>query len=377
MVGRDGFGGGTDFTRPCSDRDALETTDFESHLGTLRSDDATPLGRGARASPVGFNLRSTLKMRLKGFRPPHWHLFDLLAQTRRRCHRRVRTRRLQDHFAADAALPQRPAQGTRSWTPWHGSRRAIALLAATATVLASCATSSPYTSVDWSGFIASFPGQTSSPDGYASGAVKVAGSANVAASIAAGNERFDAWCSAHGGKSGLTQVLTGTSAAVSKFHTALSAKVNTERSQGLEWVQTSAAACIEPQGSRDVIALMLSEPGRRSEAQQIQGKVVDKLTRTFFDRLQADEFSSVQLKREAERAQRQAADSRDREDRHAAATLRLRQQPRVGDRTLLGVVIELRAPMALVQYDERYRQLGNRSATEWVRIDTLSAPSDY
>ena len=171
-------------------------------------------------------------------------------------------------------------------------------------------------------------------------------------------------------------MLTGTSAAVYKFHTALSAKINAERSQGLEWVQTFAVACMEPQGSKDLIALMLSEPGRRSETQQIQGKVIEKLTRTFFDKRQADEFSSVQLKREAERAQRLAADSRDREDRRAAATLRLRQQPRVGDRTLLGVVIELRAPMALVQYDERYRRLGNRPPTEWLRIDTLSAPSD-
>lgn len=314
-------------------------------------------------------------MRLKGFRPPHGNFFNRLAHAGRWRHCRGRTRRLRDRFAAARDHPQWPARGTCTSRPWHGFRRAFALLA-TAIVAVGCATSSPYATVDWSGFVASFPGQTNGVDGYASGTVKVVGTANAAASIAAGTERFDAWCSAHGGKSGLTQVLTGTSAAVYKFHTALSAKINAERSQGLEWVQTFAVACMEPQGSKDLIALMLSEPGRRSETQQIQGKVIEKLTRTFFDKRQADEFSSVQLKREAELAQRLAADSRDREDRRAAATLRLRQQPRVGDRTLLGVVIELRAPMALVQYDERYRRLGDRPPTEWLRIDALSAPSD-
>jgi len=109
---------------------------------------------------------------------------------------------------------------------------------------------------------------------------------------------------------------------------------------------------------------------------QSHGKVVDKLTRAFFDNQQAAEFGSAYAKREVERTAQGAADSRDREAKRLAATRRLRQDPRVGDRILNGTIIEIRPPLVLVQYDERYRSLLNRAPTEWLRIDGLSAPSD-
>lgn len=249
------------------------------------------------------------------------------------------------------------------------------LLLASAAV-AACATAPSMAPLDWNGFIAALPGETLQLDEYPSAKTKVVAVLDVRASIEAGNARFERWCSSHGGKSALTQLLTGSSPAVGSFHSGLSAKINAERARGLDWTPTVALACVDRAGSQELIAAMVSEPGRPSEARQIQGKKFDKLTRAFFDKEGAIEFGVVYARREAERWARTAAASQDREAQRLAATRKLRDSPRVGDRTLTGTIIDIRLPLALVQYDERYRSLGNRPTAEWLRIDGLSAPSE-
>jgi len=106
------------------------------------------------------------------------------------------------------------------------------------------------------------------------------------------------------------------------------------------------------------------------------GRYAGRLTYAFFGQAQVDEFAATYERREIERTQRLEAAAREREERRTAATIRLRQSPRVGDRTSLGTIIEVRPPLALLQYDERYRAVSNRPPSEWVRIDALSAPSD-
>ena len=56
--------------------------------------------------------------------------------------------------------------------------------------------------------------------------------------------------------------------------------------------------------------------------------------------------------------------------------IKLRWTLSAGDRTLVGVIVEVKLPLVLIQYDELYRKLGNRPQTEWVNVDTISAPVD-
>jgi len=122
--------------------------------------------------------------------------------------------------------------------------RAIRLLP-TAVVLASCAATSPMAELDWNGFVASFAGEPQKQAEYVTGTVKVAGSAEVTASIAAGNARFERWCSAHGGRGDLTQVLARSSSTANAFHNGLVLKSNAEQARGLGWRPIDAVACVD------------------------------------------------------------------------------------------------------------------------------------
>lgn len=230
--------------------------------------------------------------------------------------------------------------------------------------------------LDWSGFIASFPGEALQLDDYPGAKAKVIAVPDLKASMDGGTAKFDRWCSSHGGRSAPTQSLTGSNAAAYSLHGGLGAKVGAEQVRGLGWTTSVSLACVDRANSQDLIGAMISEPGRPNEARQIDGKKFDKLTRAFFDKAGATEFGVVYAKRESERSARAAAASQARSDRWLAATQRLRESPRVGDRTSFGTIVDLRPPLALIQYDERYRSLSNRPAAEWVRIEGLSAPSE-
>lgn len=258
--------------------------------------------------------------------------------------------------------------------PRCGMNRYVSFLPLAA-VAASCAVTSPTDSLDWAGFIAAFPGASHLQYEYVNGPTKVVGYADVPASISAGNARFERWCAVHGGRSDLAPRLASSSAAVSSFNNALGVKMNAERARGLPWKATVAVACVDRPTGRELVAAMVSEPGSLGEAREVQGKQIDKLTRAFFDKQQAADFATVYAQREEERLQRAAAESRDRVAARDAATRKLQLNPRIGDRTALGTIIDLRPPLALVQYDERYRSLSNRPAAEWLRIDGLSAAS--
>lgn len=250
------------------------------------------------------------------------------------------------------------------------------LLLPIAVSLVSCSTPSPTADLDWSGFVASFAGEARIDRQYGTATAKEVTNADVGASLTGGNAKFERWCASHHGKAFLTQAPDHHNAVASRFHQALAAKSNAEQAQGLGWRPSVAMACLGGRDGQDLVAVMLSEPGRKQEAQMVQGKSVGKLTRAFFDRQQAVDFASLYEAREAQRSAEAVKASQVREMNRSAATRRLRMDPHVGDRAATGTIIELRGPLALVQYDERYRSFTNRPPTEWIRVDTLTAPSE-
>lgn len=252
------------------------------------------------------------------------------------------------------------------------SRLVVSL--ATLAVLAGCA-GAPTDSMDWSGLVASFAGESERRADFPYGVSKGAVSPQVAASMQSGATRFESWCSAHGGRADQTQRLQASSAEVSRFHAAVSAKLNADRAHGEAWVPSIAMACVE-KDTGALVAAMLSIQGYQREAVERDGRRLDKLVRVFFDGRQAEDFAAYYASREEERSTRAAAESAIRQASRDEATRRLRTRPQIGDRTSVGTVIELRPPLALVQYDRRYREVSGRPPSEWLRIDGLSAPSD-
>ena len=130
-------------------------------------------------------------------------------------------------------------------------------------------------------------------------------------------------------------------------------------------VVVASCAVTSPTDALDSAGFIAAFPG----ASHLQYEYVNGPTE------QASEFATVYALRAEERLQRATAESRERDAAHALATRKLQLSPRIGDRAALGTIIDLRPPLALVQYDERYRILSNRPAAEWLRIDGLSAAS--
>ena len=259
----------------------------------------------------------------------------------------------------------------RNATHTSRSRPLVVVLASLAT---GCTALAPAEPSAWSEFVGSFAGAPFESNEYPSGITKVAVSADVPGSMEAGNARFARWCAARAGTSGQIQQLARSNTTLSSFQAGLAAKSNAEQAGGLPFVIVTAVGCLG-QADQGLIALMVSAPGRKGEAEIKDGKVLSKLTRGFFTAEQAVSFSDTYKQREAERSRQVTARLQEREAQKDVATLRLRSNPRVGDRTPVGTIVEVRPPLALVQYDQRYRALGNRPAAEWLPIASLTAES--
>lgn len=242
----------------------------------------------------------------------------------------------------------------------------------TMVLLAGCATNQRWDGVSWEQFIAQHPGESQRWSDFAPANVKVMESVDAGASMEVSKSRFAAWCSAHGAVSSSASQSARPSATMSTLQKSLALKSNAERAAGGDWRPVELLSCAAS-AFRSAMVIEL-QPAKGSSWPV--GRYAGRLTYAFFGQAQVDEFSSTYERLEIERTQRHEAAAREREERRTAATTRLRQNPRVGDRTNLGTIIEVRAPLALLQYDERYRAVSNRPASEWVRIDTLSASSE-
>lgn len=253
---------------------------------------------------------------------------------------------------------------------WKSARPTQGLAVLLAWLASGCAVMTPAEPAAWQDFVAAFAGEPFESLQYPAGTTKVALAADVPSSIEAGNARFSRWCAAHSGTSGPVQQLARSSAALANFQEGLAAKSNAEQASGLAFLSVSALACVD-KGSDGLIALMVSAPGRRGDTEVKDGKVLNVLTRAFFTAEQAARFGSIYQAREAERSRQAAVRLQEREAQKTEAMRRLRSNPRVGDRTTIGVIVDVRAPLALVQYDERYRALSNRPPAEWLPIESL------
>ncbi len=246
----------------------------------------------------------------------------------------------------------------------------------TLALLAGCTTSLRLAEVGWDQFVTQSAGAPQRWSDYAPATVKIVESLDAGASIEASKGRFREWCSAHGGASSSTSQPTQSNATTGLLRQAVSLKSNAEQAASGRWKPIESLACIEQVPAGVFLGSMVIELDPAKGSTWPVGRYKGQLTYAFFTRPQVEEFAANYARLETERSQRKQSAAREREDRRAAATRKLQQEPRVGDRTNLGTIVEVRHPMVLLQYDERYRVISNRPASEWVRVDTLSAPSD-
>jgi hypothetical protein len=242
-------------------------------------------------------------------------------------------------------------------------------------MLAGCETSR-LAEVSWDQLVAQHPGAPQRLSDYAPANVKIVESPDAGASMEASKNWFRAWCTGHAGVASSTSRLVRPSLTAGTLHQALSLKSNAEQAALGRWRPIESLACLGPGSSDAFLGAMVIDLEPAKGSSWPVGRYKGQLTYAFFAKAQVDEFAVTYARLETERTQRFQAAAGEREDRRAEATRKLRQEPKVGDRTNVGTIIEVRPPMVLMQYDERYRAVSSRPATEWVRIDSLSAPSE-
>jgi hypothetical protein len=87
------------------------------------------------------------------------------------------------------------------------------------------------------------------------------------------------------------------------------------------------------------------------------------------------EFVGYYMAEERKRVDKTLESLRQKRESESERTQQLRTSPKVGDETSKGVIVELRPPLALIQYHPRIREILNLPTSEWVPISSLTAPS--
>lgn len=237
-----------------------------------------------------------------------------------------------------------------------------------------CATAPQMPPMDWPGFIASFEGErTSQVADYGTPDTVLVTYKDPKSGPISAKRWFAAWCASQKGEAVGLNASNARAPIARALYWGLSLKLNAEQANGRQYAQSETTGCMGTSEPKDLMYGMFFQeviPPR------VGGPWPPQHRYAFYTAEQAQAFEAAQqsISRERGAALRQSVN--DRAERQTAATRALRQNPRVGDRTLVGVIVEVKLPLVLIQYDELYRKLGNRPQTEWVNVDTISAPVD-
>ncbi|MFM2448855.1 MAG: hypothetical protein RIS44_1305 [Pseudomonadota bacterium] len=245
------------------------------------------------------------------------------------------------------------------------------LLAVAATLVAGCATQVPKeASMDWPAFIASVPGSLIADADYKTPTLKRSVYRANTPALEQTKVSFGTWCKAQGGKASNTPVYF--SGVAHSFSDAAVAWSNQALVLYGERYSHSYLFCFNAQEQLRAVMLVRGYSGRRDgpyEPDKLPAPVI-----AFYTPEQAASFADFYNTKEKERAEASRKDLQQRMDRQAEATRRLQQAPKIGDITNQGIIIDLRPPLALIQYDALQRQFFSKPQSEWVPINSLSSP---
>ncbi len=94
----------------------------------------------------------------------------------------------------------------------------------------------------------------------------------------------------------------------------------------------------------------------------------------FYTREQAAKFVDFYKNRRAMFTEQTRVSEQQQRDRQDENTRRLHANPKIGDTTNKGTIIDLRPPLALIQYDATHRLIFGGKDSSWEPIKGLVAP---
>ncbi|WP_431257632.1 hypothetical protein ACQ86G_23890 [Roseateles chitinivorans] len=227
------------------------------------------------------------------------------------------------------------------------------------------------TSMDWPAFIASVPGTVIGGDEYKTPMLKRSVHGANTPGLEQTKASFDIWCRAGGGKTSNMPPLQSTGVAQS-FYAAASAWANQDLVSYGERYSSTSQFCFDAQQQLTTVMMVRIYGGNRNhpyEPHKLPAPVI-----AFYTPEQAVQFADFYNAKEKERAEASHRNLQQRLDRAASETRRLRVEPKIGDKTNQGIIIDLKSPLALIQYDPMQRQIFGKPQQEWVPISSLVAP---
>lgn len=246
------------------------------------------------------------------------------------------------------------------------------LMALAAVIVAGCATPIPKeASMDWAAFIASVQGSVIGDADYKTPTLKRSAYRANTQGLEQTKTSFGAWCKAHEGKASDTPPLQSTGVAQS-FYGAASAWSNQELVLYGDRYSNASLFCFDAQSQLTAVMLVRTYGGYRNgpyDPDKLPTPVI-----AFYTPEQAAQFADFYNAKEKARAEASRKESQQRTDHQAEETRRLRTAPKIGDQTIEGIIIDLRPPLALIQYNATQRQIFGKPQSEWVQISSLTAP---
>lgn len=246
------------------------------------------------------------------------------------------------------------------------------LAALAAVIVAGCAAPvAREASMDWPAFIASVPGTVIGDAEYKTPTLKRSAHRANTPGLEQTKASFGSWCKAHGGKAANMPPLQSTGTAQS-FYGAASSWSNQELVLYGERYGSTSLFCFDAQQQLTAVMMVRTYGGYRNgpyEPDKLPAPVI-----AFYTPEQASQFADFYNAREKQRAEDSRKDLQQRMEREAADTRRLRAEPKIGDKTNQGIIIDLRPPLALIQYDAMQRQMFGKPQQEWLPISSLVAP---
>lgn len=240
------------------------------------------------------------------------------------------------------------------------------LVAFAAVIMAGCAAPiAREASMDWATFITSVPGTMIGDATYKTPTLKRSAYRADTPGLEQTKDSFGAWCKTHHGKAVNMPPLHSTGITQS-FYNAARAWSNQELVLNDNRYRVTTLFCLDTQQLLTAVMMVRSHDGYRHGPYE-----PDKLpapTIAFYTPAQAAQFADFYNQKEQERTEAALRKIQQRSDRQAEATHRLRTTPKLGDQTSEGMIIELRPPLALIQYNALQRQMFGKPQQEWVPI---------
>lgn len=225
--------------------------------------------------------------------------------------------------------------------------------------------------MDWAAFIASVPGSVISDGDYQTSTLKRSAYRSNTPGLDQVKASFGVWCQTHGGNASNAPPLSGAGVAQS-FYGAASAWSNQELARLGDRYSSTSLFCFDAQAQLMAVMMVRAYGGYRLdryEPEKLPAPVI-----AFYTPEQAVQFADFYNAKEKARSEAVSRESQRRTDRQAEETRRLRTAPKIGDKAIEGIIIELRPPLALIQYNEIQRQMFGKPQSEWVPIASLTAP---